>query len=241
MYKSKWSSTFWQSLYSHYKKCFNIETLTVKEVRGHQSNDPIQTNCWVTWSNISLGDLPKIITACSSGTAKHIFLTFSTSTPWHLKKVHSLPAVSKPHTCTACFQQTVQHTRWKTCVQVELQQAQAGTQLINPTFEKLLHKPCWLSPFTHLSMSVCFPTFTSPSLSLCLLSVFLCDHLTPGQQGSSFLAVCLLLLSSFTSRLDHQPCKEDLWLEQAEWYLLSPWDSLGSPVHLQPTSQLHKV
>lgn len=102
MDKSKWSSTFWESLYSHYKKCFNIETLTVKDVRGHQSNDPIQTNCWVTWSNISLGDLPKIITACSSGTAKHIFLTFSTSTPWHLKKVHSLPAVSK-HPYTHCL------------------------------------------------------------------------------------------------------------------------------------------
>lgn len=241
MYKSKWSSTFWQSLYSHYKKCFNIETLTVKEVRGHQSNDPIQTNCWVTWSNISLGDLPKIITACSSGTAKHIFLTFSTSTPWHLKKVHSLPAVSK-HPYMHCLLPT-------NCPTHKIENLCSGGATAGPgrhsayqsNFWKVapqtllavtIHTPLNVSLFSHLYLAV---------LSLCLLSVFLCDHLTPGQQGSSFLAVCLLLLSSFTSRLDHQPCKEDLWLEQAEWYLLSPWDSLGSPVHLQPTSQLHKV
>ncbi len=70
----------------------------------------------------------------------------------------------------------------------------------------------------HLHFSLCFSTSSllSPSpvsvvcVSVCVC-VCVCDHLTPCQQGSSFLPVCLLPLSSFTSWLDHQPCKEDLW------------------------------
>lgn len=70
-----------------------------------------------------------------------------------------------------------------------------------------------VSPFINLATSISL--FVFPPLSCCLsllrVCVFVCDHLTPGQQGGSFLPVCLLLLSSFTSWLDHQPCKEDLW------------------------------
>lgn len=66
-----------------------------------------------------------------------------------------------------------------------------------------------VSPFINLSTSISL--FVFPPLPCCLSLLRVCDHLTPGQQGSSFLPVCLLLLSSFTSWLDHQPCKEDLW------------------------------
>lgn len=85
------------------------------------------------------------------------------------------------------------------------------------------------APVTHLYQRLCpgspgcHHSYITPSPSTCLfchllpavpLSCKCCcmrDQLTPGQQGGSFLPVCLLLLSSFTSWLDHQPCKEDLW------------------------------
>lgn len=89
-----------------------------------------------------------------------------------------------------------------------------------------------------------------PSVSFSTVRV-VCVHLTPDQQGSSFLPDCPLLLSSFTSRFDHQPCKEDLWLEHAEYYVLrlatyrgAPWTScqqVNSMSHKKPAERNTKT
>lgn len=88
-----------------------------------------------------------------------------------------------------------------------------------------------VSSSTHLSSSISpfvFPPLFLLSLSL-PVSVVCVITWPPGQQGSSFLPVCLLLLSSFTSWLDHQPCKEDLWPWSTQngicWALGTRWEA----------------
>lgn len=157
-----------------------------------------------------------------------------TSTSQH--SAHNLMLSTNIHICTACFQ-SVLTARLSWCGATVGPSLVWNSDYIKSIFWKPLTHLCWFlyprSLWCHCSQSSPCPFLClfSPPLPCCLSlrSVFVRDHLTPGQQGSSFLPACLLLLSSFTSWLDHQPCKEDLCPGARRMVSAEPWGLTGEP------------
>lgn len=95
-----------------------------------------------------------------------------------------------------------------------------------------------VSPFIHFSMLIYLLVF--PPLPCCpsLLSVFLCVRSSDPWPTGRQLPACLSFATKLLYIMAWSPAMQRgfMALEHAEWYLLSPGDSLGSPGHLQQVS-----
>lgn len=157
------------------------------------------------------------------------------------------------------FFQSIQGCRQQHCPGVELQQTQVvfwprlhhihllnnlwlmSANFVGPNSLWCRHSHTSSSPFLSLFFHL-FPAITLSHSQCCRCCVWSPDLWPTAKQ----LPACLSIATKLLYIMAWSPAMQRgfMALEHAEWYLLSPGDSLGSPVRLQPTSQLqqlHKV